>query len=576
MEEPLPLESPRGPLHSSSAAEPDDARYLYRVIRTIRSGRELDTILRHVIRLATEATDCRGCFIYLLQGRELVLRAASRTYSHAEGRVRLSIDEGLVGWAARTRRSVSIEDRAYDDPRVVPVPELQGEQFQSMIAVPILSRTGGAIGVIGMHTRAPRTFLRHEIEFMEHTALLVAGAIEGARQAEEARSRAETLAALSDMARQVAAASSARELLPLVVRACRGLLAADRCDLYLMGAADRLVLRAASPARPLGRTVTAGELGPGRVPGRRESRTGGVPLWAPLVAGDEQVGVLYALVPRSPSDGQSLLTTIAAHVAVAVKRHQQVDALLDGNLARDFLQALADERPAEDEAARLGCDLGATHVVLHAMPWTSPQTETMRRFEASLRVRVTGSIVDRGDASVRALLPLPASGATAIADLVRHLHAAAGGSLAVGLSDGGRGATAHARGFAHAEAAARVGALLRGGAGVSTYEDLGAYRYALGAEATVRDRHQDCIEQLCAYQRRRGTDLVRTLETYLELRANIAQTSRRLSMHPNTLRQRLARIEQLTGLRIDDEDGVSLAMAIKAVKLRWLRARSTG
>lgn len=549
MEEPLP-------------SPPVDARYLYRVIQTIRSGRELDTMLRHVIRLVTEATDCRGCFVYLLQDRELVLRAASRIYSHAEGRVRLSVDQGLVGWAARTRRSVSIADRAYDDPRVVPVPELQGEQFQSMIAVPILGRTGGVIGVMGMHTRAPRAFTRREIEFMEHTALLVAGAIEGARQAEEARTRVATLAALSDLARQVAAANSAGDVLQLVVRACRSLLAAERCDLYLAAGGDRLVLRAASPARPLGRSVAAGELG------RREPRAGTIPLWAPLVAGGEQLGVLHALVPRSVPDGQSILTTIAAHVAVAVMRHRQMDALLDGSRARDLVQALAAGRPADGEAARLGCDLGAPHVVLHAMPWSSPYAETMRRFDTGLRARVGGSVVDCDDAFVRALLPA----SPGVLEVVRQVHVAAGGSLAVGLSNPGRGATAHARGFAEAESAARVGALLRGAAGVCTYEELGAYRYALGAESTVRDRHQDCIEQLRAYGQPRGIDLVRTLETYLELRGGIAQTARRLAMHPNTLRQRLARIEQLTGLRVDEEDALSLAMAIKAVTLRSLRA----
>jgi DNA-binding PucR family transcriptional regulator len=42
-------------------------------------------------------------------------------------------------------------------------------------------------------------------------------------------------------------------------------------------------------------------------------------------------------------------------------------------------------------------------------------------------------------------------------------------------------------------------------------------------------------------------------------------------MHPNTLRQRLSRIEQLTRLDLGGEDWLSLAMAIKAVKLRVTR-----
>jgi sugar diacid utilization regulator len=257
-----------------------------------------------------------------------------------------------------------------------------------------------------------------------------------------------------------------------------------------------------------------------------------------------------------------------------VKRHQQAEALLDDGAARDLLAALAEGRPAEREALSLGCDLAAPHVVLQAVPWSGPQRESLSRFPARLRAAVAGAVVDLRDASVCALLPVPAGGVEALTAAVRATQAELGDTLAVGLSNPAAGAAAHARGFAEAESAAQVGALLRRSAGVFTYEELGAYRYALDAGLTVRDRHQACVERLHTYRRRRGTDLVGTLETYLELRGSIAHTSRRLRMHPNTLRQRLARIEQLTGLRLDDEDGLSLAMAIKAVTLRWLRAES--
>jgi DNA-binding PucR family transcriptional regulator len=42
-------------------------------------------------------------------------------------------------------------------------------------------------------------------------------------------------------------------------------------------------------------------------------------------------------------------------------------------------------------------------------------------------------------------------------------------------------------------------------------------------------------------------------------------------MHPNTLRQRLARIQHLTELDLSREDWLSLGMAIKVVKLRAIR-----
>ena len=59
----------------------------------------------------------------------------------------------------------------------------------------------------------------------------------------------------------------------------------------------------------------------------------------------------------------------------------------------------------------------------------------------------------------------------------------------------------------------QVGPVLEGSAGVYTYEDLGAYRYALSAADAVSDQHQECVERLFEYGRARATDLVGTLAT---------------------------------------------------------------
>jgi DNA-binding PucR family transcriptional regulator len=106
---------------------------------------------------------------------------------------------------------------------------------------------------------------------------------------------------------------------------------------------------------------------------------------------------------------------------------------------------------------------------------------------------------------------------------------------------------------------------------VFAYEELGAYRYVLTAEGSVRDRYQDRLIRLVEYEKRRGTELLGTLEAYLEHLGSISATARALHMHPNTLRQRLARIQHLTQLDLSREDWLSLGMAIKVVKLRAIR-----
>ena len=81
---------------------------LYQIIEVISSGPDLGTILHRFVPVVTAATDCHGCFIYLIEDSGFVLRSASAGYAHLEGKVRFGLDEGLAGWVARTKRSAFI------------------------------------------------------------------------------------------------------------------------------------------------------------------------------------------------------------------------------------------------------------------------------------------------------------------------------------------------------------------------------------------------------------------------------------------------------------------------------------
>src|SRR5712692_8539113 len=227
----------------------DDRTYLYRIIETIGSGPDLTTILRGIVSLVTEATQCHACFIYLEQDGELVLRAASSVYVHLEGKVRLHAGEGLTGWVAKTRRPAFIKENALQDPRVMYFPDLDEEQFQSLVSVPVFSRGGEVIGVITLHAVAPHEFGRADLDFIEHTAALVAGAVENASLYEDATKKVALLTELSKLSQQIASATRIGELLPMVAHDCRKLIGAAHCEIYLLESNGRLALKAASPDR---------------------------------------------------------------------------------------------------------------------------------------------------------------------------------------------------------------------------------------------------------------------------------------------------------------------------------------
>ena len=68
--------------------------------------------------------------------------------------------------------------------------------------------------------------------------------------------------------------------------------------------------------------------------------------------------------------------------------------------------------------------------------------------------------------------------------------------------------------------------------------------------------------------RERGASLLPTLEEFLHRRGNISATSEALFVHANTLRQRLRRIADLTGIDLRRDDWLMVEIAVKLVRLR--------
>jgi len=84
----------------------------------------------------------------------------------------------------------------------------------------------------------------------------------------------------------------------------------------------------------------------------------------------------------------------------------------------------------------------------------------------------------------------------------------------------------------------------------------------------MRDEHRDAVLRVGDYDRQRKTALLRTLEEFLRRRGNISATSEALFVHPNTLRQRLRRIQELSGLDLRKDDWLLVEIAVKMVKLQ--------
>ena len=306
---------------------------------------------------------------------------------------------------------------------------------------------------------------------------------------------------------------------------------------------------------------------------------GGDPaLAAPLMSGGERLGVLVVHGAADGREEHELLRTVAHQLALALEKAALIEQLTAENVVRDLFEALeagkedlvetraraAAWRPAREAAILTAQQLPSAG---GAADWP----DRAARFEAALRRLAPGSLVEMGDRLLRALVPLPygsdGQGWTPLRESLDGLGREE--ELAIGLSDPRAGLQGGRMGLREAADAARIAGALRPQGGALAYSDLGAYKYLVRVPAgeAPRDRHFQAVQRLVEYDRRRRSSLVDTLAEYLRNRCSVSTSARALYIHPNTLRQRLGRIEKVSEIELGSEDLLSLELAINLARL---------
>jgi len=313
-----------------------------------------------------------------------------------------------------------------------------------------------------------------------------------------------------------------------------------------------------------------------------------------LRVADEPVGVLRM---RARSDiGTGLLRLVTTLIASEVERVRAPERASEEALA-GFLRAVMSRELAAREhilarASELGLDLGdgASVVVARAHSHVATDDGWRQRVlaVADRGVRaVAGSAVaalserdDRPGAEVVVLLPGAddAQAARAAEALVRELQASLSGhTFAIGRSRVASEANDLHRAASEALLAANVA---EGDAQrpVLAFEETGAYRLLLSAMSEdpgeLQRFYAETVEPLVAYDDQYETDLVQTVEAFLEADGNVAGTAQRLYTHRHTVRYRLERVRELTGLDVGSTDGrEKLSLGLKAMRVLGIAHR---
>ena len=126
--------------------------------------------------------------------------------------------------------------------------------------------------------------------------------------------------------------------------------------------------------------------------------------------------------------------------------------------------------------------------------------------------------------------------------------------------------------YSEAEVALEIGHRINGPSSVSTFEGAGTYkllfRVLQESPEELEAFYDETLSPVVVYDSRYGTELVNTLTTYLRNDASTVKTATELFAHRHTIRYRLDRVSELTGLDVDkSEDRESLTLGIKVMQL---------
>src|SRR4051794_38838453 len=315
-----------------------------------------------------------------------------------------------------------------------------------------------------------------------------------------------------------------------------------------------------------------------------------------LRVGDAVVGRLRVRARGGGTPAAAVLRIATTLIAGEVERLRAPDRASEAAQAA-FLGALFQRKVTDrgDIIAR-GSELGAALggggavVVVRAHPFAPADDDWRARVlaaaERAARAGAPGALaaVLEGPADpqghVVVLLPTAEdAGLRRVVDGIgRELHASVHGfTFAVGHSRVAHDPVDLYRAGNEGLLAANVATAGGDDVAVLAFEDTGAYRLLLPAmsedPAELERFYAETVAPLVSYDDQYETDLVQTLETFLDADGNVAGTAARLYTHRHTVRYRLERVKDLTGLDVSSTDGrENLGLGLKAMRVLGIAA----
>ncbi|MHA6795060.1 PucR family transcriptional regulator [Pseudonocardia bannensis] len=555
---------PSGPADRATAREHLSALRALLALSVVMADRDEEEILRIALDSVGSVSPCEACAGYLADEGQLVARSPTGTMPGSVLDAQVAALAGEDGpatvadhdWARAYALSSTSGLRGY-----LVIGSAQQPSADEQFLLRVLAQQAGAGLAAAALRRREHEHVRQHRSVAEQLARSVAELQEHARIHDElARG-----AAAADSEKGIAAAVHRLTGLPAIVE-------------------DRFGnLRAwAGPGEPKPYPKPSSRSRTDTV--RRAQRAGGPVrdrdrLLALAQPGSEVLGTIALLDPEGAATPTQVLTLKQAATVLGTElAHQRGLDEVELRLRRDLIDDLlngtrsdTDEAGAVARARALGHDLHAPHrvVVIRAQD-RDPDQVTTAAERAAATLDMKSLITTRSDMVVL-LAQRPSAWGDRLpwpqlhAAVSRHIRSATAVTIGVG------GVYEHpgdaARSWQEALHALDVRLKSRRPDGVTVWDDLGIYRILTAAkdDDQVDGFIREWLGPLLDYDATHDTELVKTLAAYLESGGNYDEAAEELVVHRSTLRYRLKRIRQITGLRLTEADNrLNLHLATRA------------
>ena len=154
--------------------------FLHEITSRIASADSFHKVLGRIVDFVTTVIPCDSCFIYVLDGDKLTLRASKNPHADVVDHLGIKLGQGITGWVAEHREPVALASNASEDPRFKPFKNLPEDRFEAMLSTPILCASK-VVGVMNLQHRLSYQHTTNEVRLLSTIGYLVGAEVERAR-----------------------------------------------------------------------------------------------------------------------------------------------------------------------------------------------------------------------------------------------------------------------------------------------------------------------------------------------------------------------------------------------------------